>query len=369
MKTASEFIKGYKSDSNSSKYIEAVADDVKFIADYLKTVDVKISPDKEENSPICLDDEEETPRNPELVSKVMFQQEGGPEVWIDIYQGWIDRIDGDQWISDDIIMFLCQRMIRTIPFSRMQILSSHFYQTIIKKKRIESWTNPCPLVVCIPVCENNHWVLIMVVSTSKGSTVFYMDSLNKSDTVGKIGLEVKDFIASMSMKVDIKNVKVPIQKNGIDCGLYVVSNFATIIDIMNSCEDHEIVKEMENRKFSYIMKRTSMPHELIDAFAEVLFFKSYWAKYSSEGAPELWWPCKRITERMASKIDKGKRKKSKRKMIPVIWFKKEKGDTIWVDPTNIRPIGSMTVSEAVQKYSFTEEEAASLEDAYRDATK
>ena len=56
-------------------------------------------------------------------------------------------------------------------------------------------------------------------------------------------------------------------------------------------------------------------------------------------------------------------------MIPVICFKKEKGDTIWVDPTNIRPIGSMTVSEAVQKYSFTEEEAASLEDAYRDATK
>lgn len=55
-------------------------------------------------------------------------------------------------------------------------------------------------------------------------------------------------------------------------------------------------------------------------------------------------------------------------MISVIWFKKLKGDAIWISPDDICPLDKFSLQDVINNCSFDEDEITLLKEAYHQAT-
>ena len=298
-------------------------------------------------------------------ARIRFQQAGGPCIRIDMYYGWMDRVEQNEWINDDMIMFMCQRMAQVIPYSRLRLLSSHFFDTCILKGKTAFWKFFQP-VVCLPICVNSHWVLVAIVTQLDSTTVFYFDSLNRKNAVKKSAKQVAGFLRAAGLKtVAEKAIKVPVQENGIDCGLHVISHFLTIVSIMDKNDDDKIAKVISKHKFNSVIERKDLKEEIEDAFSETLYHKAYWGKYALDKGTQLWWPCRRISVRFAKRLSGSQRQPKK---VPVIWFKKEKDDSIWVFPNHLEPLFAFSLEEMIQKCTFIDDEEALLRLAYEQAS-
>lgn len=58
---------------------------------------------------------------------VRFQQIGGPVIRMELLHGWMDELEGDDWLSDDMIKFLCLHAAQVVPHERLQVLDPHYY--------------------------------------------------------------------------------------------------------------------------------------------------------------------------------------------------------------------------------------------------
>ena len=306
--------------------------------------------------------DEETDSDPAV--KIKFRQAGGPLCSIQMFHGWMDCIEGDQWLNDDMIRFMCVRMAQVVPFERLRLLSSHYYDTVILGDKVSKWDAQQP-VVCLPILSNHHWVLVVIVSDSENKAVFYFDSLNKKNAVKPAAKVVAAFLRVAGVpNVNVKAIKVPQQDNGNDCGLHVISHFASIVRIVDKFDNEKIAKEISRYKFNTIIDRAEAKKDIEDAFSEALYHKAYWGKYSSVGSPTMWWPCRRISVRLAKRLDPSKRPAGK---IPVIWMKKEIGDILWVMSDHLKPLSESTLGEMIAQCSFTVEETDLLRIAYAQA--
>ncbi len=298
-------------------------------------------------------------------SIIPLQQSGGPVIRISLERGWLDRIENNEWLSDDMVWFMCQRAAQLIPYNRLRIFNSHYYQTIIKPFRIGTWIDQPPIIF-LPICDENHWTLLLIISLPDKTLLYYLDSLNKQCKFKNVASTMATFLRLRRVPTVYEHViKVPVQSNAVDCGLHVISHVISLIGILDKHDDMEFVKAINKYKFCYIMNRADIKMELEDAFCESLYYPAYWARYTS-GSRELWWPCRRISLKFAKRIDPFM---DNLNLIPVIWFKKEKEkeNAIWVDRSHIHKLNKFTLDYVLKTCNFTKEERDLLKDAYDQA--
>lgn len=176
-------------------------------------------------------------------------------------------------------------------------MSPEFYKTL-KNGNSSNWLSPAPPIVCIPVYENNVWVLIVVITTEDKTKIFYFHDMGKEAAKG-IGLFIQ---SSGSINVSTKGIDIISRRfNDSTYGLAMIGTFMEIIKLIDGHEDCELIKAIKHNAFDQNISHGDVKDDIQDTFGEILYHQSYWAKYSS-GSDEMWWPCRRISSRLAKKL-------------------------------------------------------------------
>jgi len=292
-----------------------------------------------------------------------FRQVGGPMVQVNLAPGWRDDLEGKAWLNDDMICALCSRLAQAIPYERLRVLDANYYTTIIEHDRVGDWlaSRPRPLT-CLPVCVSAHWILIVIVSL-QSATIFHMDSLSDGGIGRKVAETISIFISKTGTTTNVAEIKVPAQCNGHDCGVHVVSNFETVVKIMDQVQDDQLVDALKSETFKWVGSREDFLKDLDDAFQDSGRRWVYWAQYMCGTNDQFWWPCRVISRRLAGRI---RRRPKQAGYVPVIWFKKGVSDAIWIK--NVRhPLSKWTADEVINMCSFSSGEVALLHEAYGQA--
>lgn len=204
--------------------------------------------------------------------------------------------------------------------------------------------------------------MVVFVSTENKTTVFYLDSLNKKNVVKEVGVTIAKFLRDVGApSVEAKAIKTPRQLNENYCGLHVVSHFNMIVRAIDRHSDDELVEVIETASFRSIIKRSEFSSGIEDAIVGLLYRSAYWGLCSSENST-MWWPCRRVSPRLASRLDTSSTSASQK--IPVIWFKKVKGDTMWIHPAEIKPLVNLTLDQVIEQSELVQGELELLREAY-----
>ncbi|KAL4166101.1 hypothetical protein KRP22_013366 [Phytophthora ramorum] len=233
------------------------------------------------------DHEMDSPREAlEDAAVIWLHQIGGHRIKFTIQHGWLDTITGEDmynpsknlqrhWLTSDMVSFFGHRYAQPIPFQRLRILESQAYSTIVERKNVKAWERATRgvAVVCLPVCNNSHWTLIIVLLTSTTPRVFHLDSLNVKGKVRPVAKAVGKLLS-----VSAKPISVPIQQNGNDCGVHVVSHMMTLMRLMNKVNDNDLATYMEPLQFPTVLTRDGLKCDLVNAVEEAMCEHSYWAQ-------------------------------------------------------------------------------------------
>lgn len=162
-------------------------------------------------------------------------------------------LKSEEWLNDEVVNFVMQLyqerddQLSTQKASRKGncFMNSFFYQMLTDHGRgfnyfnVERWTKGKNIFSCnllfIPIHrDGNHWSL-SVISIPRNE-VFYFDSLGKDGTevMDNLGHWLKEEalhkIQSCHHDVRAKNVPCPLQENGFDCGVFLLS----FIDLLSN---------------------------------------------------------------------------------------------------------------------------------------
>ncbi len=268
-----------------------------------------------------------------------------------------------------MIYYVCMRYAQYVQVQRLRVFDPLFFTTVVLEHKYNKMIQPRPVVMIQPICHKNHWTLAVVVTSGTTSTLYYFDSLAKKKS--KLAEEYADFLhtADATTTVDVRKIKVTIQKNDYDCGVHVLSHAERIILKMIKTQDNELCGMIERMKFNVIKTRNEIKTDILSSVSECLSNQKCWGKYHAQGdgshvLESFWWPCLRISEELGKKIDK---KTHTDTFSPVVWYMASIDDTLWIHKSDLRPLESMTLEEVLASCRYTAEEVAEVTAAYEEA--
>ncbi|KAH7487933.1 uncharacterized protein KRP23_1894 [Phytophthora ramorum] len=319
------------------------------------------------------DHEMDSPREAlEDAAVIWLQQIGGHRIKFTIQHGWLDTITGEDmynpsknlqrhWLTSDMVSFFGHRYAQPIPFQRLRILESQAYSTIVERKNVKAWERATRgvAVVCLPVCNNSHWTLIIVLLTSTTPRVFHLDSLNVKGKVRPVAKAVGKLLS-----VSAKPISVPIQQNGNDCGVHVVSHMMTLMRLMNKVNDNDLATYMEPLQFSTVLTRDDLKCDLVNAVEEAMCEHSYWAQCQLDDGEWMWWPCRRFSHGFGARLGVQLQEDG----VLVVWYCREVNDMMCIPRNRICPLKYLTVEDACLLCTYEDDEKVMLQEAYRQAS-
>lgn len=304
---------------------------------------------------------------------VNIQQIGGPSMTCNIGHGWMDILGSNRWFSDDMVSFYCRRFAQVIPFKRLRMLESQAYNTIVRAEAKDKWARGVgdAKFVCMPICQNYHWSLVIVARTATKPLVFCLDSKNSRNKVKPVAKAVAKFL-STSTAIPIS---VPVQPNDDDCGLHVVSHMLTFVQMLNSTPDSDIVDKLQQVPFDKILERDELRKETTDAIAEMMYERAYWGRCALTAGEWFWWPCRRISPSFALKLQPSmrsptthkKRSSKTKEQVPVVWFERNIDDISYVLPTELVSLSTFSIDSVQDQCPYEDDEKLLLVESYRQA--
>jgi uncharacterized membrane protein YdfJ with MMPL/SSD domain len=223
----------------------------------------------------------------------------------------------------------------------------------------------------MPICQNCHWSLVIVARTAAKPLVFCLDSINSRNKVKPVAKAVAKFL-STSMAIPIS---VHVQQNEDDCGLHVVSHMLTFIQMLSSTPDSDIVDKLQQVPFDKILERDELRNETTDATAETMYERAYWNRCALTAGEWFWWPCRRIPQAFALKLQPSMRSPTTRKkrsrktmeQVPVVWFEGNIDDISYVLPTELFSLSAFTIDDVQDQCTYEDDEKLLLVESYRQA--
>lgn len=299
---------------------------------------------------------------------VGIQQPHAPRVQYVLSHGWFDIIESNAWLNDDLVSFMCHRYLQIFSYTKVRLLSPHQYQINFKHQKFADWMESLPEVTILPVCEHNHWSLVCI-TINESITVIHFDSKNARNRFKQVAKSVYNtfrdheaLVTNITRKsVFFKVMQVPEQSNNYDCGVHVISHVITLMKAIDGSDWTDVCGDIKKRQFKKILSREQLKTELEDALGERLYHRAYWGKWHYDDDPDNWWICRRITTRMAKKIDP---KSSVKTRVPIIWLDRSKGDVLWANADGLIPIDWMSLEEAIAQSNYTSSQEAALRRSY-----
>ena len=206
----------------------------------------------------------------------------------------MNRLSPGQFLSEDILdFFICKRASERTDQLSIDVVSTRFYQKLTCPRKLPPASNVPPLVnealqrvgylevqhlhprifsssfVFVPVhVDNNHWILAVIylrnvpLNDRQGAIIIF-DSLKRDeadDLYSTVSSNLRDFLnCHWCLQVQLGNLNpsrvftvetcpmivadIPEQKNGSDCGLYVLKACEVVMNNANVIADHCLVEE------------------------------------------------------------------------------------------------------------------------------
>ncbi len=302
-----------------------------------------------------------------------FRQLGGRPVRVSLSSNWGTQLSEKEELNDSIVFALCSWIAQAVPYEWLCLLDSAFIVSYIEKGIVDKWPRDHPLI-CMPVCQSRHWVLLAIWQNKAAdeTTIFYMDSVEgttnpdnttKRKSVGyNVATKVAEFIEKIGTNASVSQLLVPKQRNGYDCGIHVIHNFAVVVKTLNNTEcNEEIGAALRNASFSTdkMQNRELLINSMIDAFKETGRRIVYWGQCG-----DVMWPCYAISGRLA-KLTGGSRSR-KRGVVPVVWFKRKQSNACCIDK-EMKLLKELSLEEALQQDKLSADDQVLLQEAYAQA--
>ncbi|XP_078583864.1 uncharacterized protein LOC144866377 [Branchiostoma floridae x Branchiostoma japonicum] len=182
----------------------------------------------------------ETVPNITLLKNLTFEQNSRWKVNVTLAD--VVSLRPNYWVTSGIVDFygrqLSYGMSERVQ-TNIQIFESTFTQEL-KRGRYAAQGHAMEGLqfMLIPVCSQNHWkvlcVHVAVSNNPKRSQLLVLDSLGHGKANGDDVTAIKRYLSGASGQecdeLQITSVKVPLQRNGSDCGAHTIYNMAWIVD-------------------------------------------------------------------------------------------------------------------------------------------
>ena len=152
----------------------------------------------------------------------------------------------ETYLIDSIIDFSLEHHHANMPLEKQEdvlILHSQFYVSLSNKSQKQTdilaakskysylWQDNGPKVVLVPVCKGKHWFLLVAVLKVK-PLLLVLNSIDNYETMA--AARVRDFLVKCRKEkgeaMQIIHPDVPLQPNGYDCGLFVITYGEKVMD-------------------------------------------------------------------------------------------------------------------------------------------
>ena len=179
------------------------------------------------------------------------------------------RLNPGVWLNDEIINFflkLCEEREKAASHALARnpnlFMNSFFYDKLVdhgrgfKYSNVQKWVKGVDIFSCnrvfIPINMSQHWSLVCVSIPTR--EILYLDSLGKDGKTVMLNITkwLQNELSFKHSGCDIhdfteKNVRCPLQLNGDDCGIFVLTFVDLLsndcsLDIMNQSQCYGIRK-------------------------------------------------------------------------------------------------------------------------------
>jgi Ulp1 family protease len=192
---------------------------------------------------------------------------------ITLKQSDIERLSPERFLNDNVIDFFLNLYIHSRP--NFYAFNSFFYSNLTDRgfATVQSWTRSIDLFSkafwLIPVAQNDHWVLIIITHPQNAFTgrrpqpkILFCDSLDMKMFNPRRNLERymrNEWVArgnpDMDIDVPIHWLRLPLQDNSWDCGVFLLYYAEKFIGQPERFENAEMdfsdmfsTEDMENKR-------------------------------------------------------------------------------------------------------------------------
>lgn len=279
-------------------------------------------------------------------------------------------------LSEDIVMFFLFKMAQFVPCKRLCVARPNFYRSAVLESKFHEWrgfmTADAP-VVCLPVFDNDRWVLVVVVSTESRVVVNYLDCQNPDGYVLPVCSRITQFVEASYNATRISNEKLSLMPqlvvskaiptvragNAKDSGVHVVSYFAAIIRELIS-RDRATASDAQlitNACYDQIFSRERLHEEITESWRDAVEPRICWGRRLTA----QWRPCLRLNLRMSS-LDPCRTTADFQPAneVAVLYLFDDQDEVQWLPRQELTALNVVHVDELIDKMSLTSDEVAAL---------
>ena len=306
----------------------------------------------------------EGPVSSEFPIILQFYQFDGVKKSVQLKRGWIDMIQQKTTIDGDLIVFLFDRVSQYVSANKLIVTDQYFYDKFISGE--VSWFESPPLIVCMPVCVQDQWSLVIVVQEDKRRTVIHADSSNQRIQIKPVCKNIYHALKKdQNFQVKTRAVPVKIQSSKEESGVHTISNFYSLVRSIAFKNVQNVSQLIIGSEFKQAIKRSDLQRHIEDAISEVLYEKAYWGRWIFANDDHWkWWPCRRVSSSLVKTFDPFSTSENK---VPIIWFDQCNGDTIWISISQLQPITSMTADQVLKNGDYDEADETLIRKSYEQA--